>query len=120
MKYMIMMFGEAASMLQTQSPEWISKMMAFMFQIDKDLRKSGELVFQLGLADGSTAKLVSVEGDNPVVKNGSFAPSKESLIGYWVVDVADEARAIEIASQIAEVTGGPVEVRLSPEPPSPE
>jgi hypothetical protein len=120
MKYMIMMFGEAASMAETKSPEWIEKMMAFMFQIDRDLRASGELVFELGLADGSTAKLVSIEGGTPVVTDGSFAASKASLIGYWVVDVADEARAIEIASQIAGVTGGPVEVRLSPEPPSPE
>jgi hypothetical protein len=120
MKYMIMMFGEAATMMETRSPEWIDEMMAFMFQIDKDLRESGELVFQLGLADGSTAKLVTVEGGAPAVTDGSFAPSKESLIGYWVVDVAGEARAIEIASQIAGVTGGPVEVRLSPEPPAPE
>ncbi len=120
MKYMIMMFGEAASMTETKSPEWIDKMMTFMFQIDKDLRESGELVFELGLADGSTAKLVTIEGGAPVVTDGSFAASEASLIGYWVVDVAGEARAIEIASQIAGVTGGPVEVRLSPAPPSPE
>ncbi len=120
MKYMIMMFGEAASMMQTKSPEWIDEMMAFMFQIDKDLRESGELVFQLGLADGSTAKLVGIEDGIPVVSDGAFAASEASLIGYWVVDVADETRAIAIASQIAGVTGGPVEVRLSPEPPMSE
>lgn len=105
MKYMIMMFGEAAGMMETKAPEWIKEMIGFMVQIDKDLRESGELVFQAGLTDGSTAKLVRLENGIPVATDGPFAESKESLIGYWIVDVESEARTVEIASQIVQYAG---------------
>jgi hypothetical protein len=116
MKYMIMMFGDAASMMEVKSPEWIKEMIGFMQQLDVDLTNSGELVFNLGLADGSTAKTVSLENGLPVATDGPFAEAKESLIGYWVVDVESEARAIEIAGQIVEYAGV-VEVRPSPDAP---
>ncbi|HEY8718700.1 YciI family protein [Pengzhenrongella sp.] len=117
MKYMIMMFGEAATMMQTQSPDWITGMITFMKQLDEDLTASGELVFQAGLTDGSTAKTVRLEGGTPIVTDGPFAESKESLIGYWVVDVVSEERAIELTSSIVAVTGGPIEVRRLGEAP---
>ena len=48
MKYMMMMFGSAGEMMETQPREWIKEMIAFMTQIDEDLATSGELVFQAG------------------------------------------------------------------------
>jgi len=102
MKYMIMMFGSAAGMMEVASPEWIREMIEFMVQLDDDLRASGELVFNAGLADGSTAKTVSLENGVVVTTDGPFAESKESLVGYWVLDVESEARAIEIASDIVQ------------------
>lgn len=100
MKYMIMMFGSAEGMMATADPDWIKEMIGFMIQIDKDLRASGELVFNAGLADGSTAKLVKQTDSGVVTTDGPYAESKEALIGYWVVDVATEDRAIEICSSI--------------------
>jgi hypothetical protein len=116
-KYMIMMFGEAASMMETASPEWIEEMIEFMNQIDQDLTTSGELVFQQGLADGSTAKTVRATTGVPVATDGPFAEAKESLVGFWVVDVDTEARAIEIASQIVKYAGV-VEVRQAMDAPA--
>jgi len=110
MKYMVMMFGDAGTMMESASPEWIQEMIRFMVQIDKDVRESGELVFQAGLADGSTAKVVSLENGLPVATDGPFAESKESLIGYWVLDVESEARILEFAGQIATYSNK-VEVR---------
>lgn len=100
MKYMIMMFGSAEGMMETANPEWVREMIGFMIQIDKDLTASGELVFNAGLADGSTAKLVKQTPDGVVTTDGPYAESKESLVGYWVVDVASEERAVEICSSI--------------------
>lgn len=110
MKYMIMMFGDQSGM-EDKSPEWMKSMIEFMFRIDKDLEKSGELVFQQGLADPSQAKLVDLRDGVPVATDGPFAESKESLAGFWVVDVENHARVIEIASQVVAVIEGPVEVR---------
>jgi hypothetical protein len=107
---MIMMFGDGASLMATRSEEWIGEMIGFMTRLDEELRDSGELVFQAGLADGSAAKTFRAEGATVTATDGPYAEAKESLIGYWVVDVADQARVAAIASRIVEYAGV-VEVR---------
>jgi hypothetical protein len=109
-KYMIMMFGSAAEMTETQSPEWITEMIGFMRELDKELNEAGEMVFNEGLQDGDSAKLVRLVDGVPVTTDGPFAESKESLIGFWVLDVADEARILDIAGRIVTYSGL-VEVR---------
>jgi hypothetical protein len=117
MKYMIMMFGSAGEMMEVKSTDWIKEMIQFMQQLDVDLGSSGELVFNAGLADGSAAKTVRLTDGLPVATDGPYAEAKESLIGYWVLDVENEARIIEIASQIV-AWSGVVEVRpLADAPP---
>lgn len=101
MKYMLMMFGSQAAMMETATPEWVTEMITFMHTLNSDLESSGELVEARGLVDGSEAKLVSLENGLPVTTDGPYAESKESLIGFWVVDVDGEARAVEIAARIA-------------------
>lgn len=110
MKYMIMMFGDQATMMETKSEEWVRDMIQFMHTLNADLERSGELVDAQGLVDPSQAKTVRLEGGLPVTTDGPFAESKESLAGYWVLDVDSEARAIEIASRIVAVAER-VEVR---------
>jgi hypothetical protein len=105
MKYMIMMFGSAEGMMETADPAWIQEMIGFMIQIDKDLTETGELVFNAGLADGSTAKIVKSTDGGVITTDGPYAESKESLVGYWVVDVASEERALEICSSIVKYSG---------------
>ena len=108
---MIMMFGDAAAMGEVQSPEWIREMIADMIQIDKDLEAAGELVFNAGLADGSTARTMRYAGGGPVaVTDGPYAESKESLIGFWIVDVETDERLREIVGRIVKYSGV-VEVR---------
>jgi hypothetical protein len=117
MKYMIMMFGSQAGMLEIKSREWIVEMLQFMHKLDQDLRDSGELVYDEGLTDASQAKVVGIKDGIPVATDGPYAESKESLIGFWIVDVESEARAIEIASRIVSFIQAPVEVRRVGEPP---
>src|SRR5919198_604605 len=115
MKYMIMVFGSDYALLQTRPPEWIKEMIQFMNQVNEDLAKAGELVTAHGLADGSQAKTIRIQNGVPAVTDGPYAESKESLAGYWVVDVESEARALEIASRVVAFIGPvgapPVEVR---------
>jgi hypothetical protein len=116
MKYMIAMFGSAESMMQTQDPEWIREMIAFMVNIDEELRQSGEMVYNEGLADPSAAKTVRLENGQPVATDGPFAEAKESLIGFWIVDVESETRVTELATSIAKYSRV-VEVRPVAEAP---
>lgn len=113
MKYMIMMFGNAGEMMEVQSPEWIRDMIGFMMKLDDDLRENGEMVFNAGLADSTAAKLVNADG---LVTDGPFAEAKESLIGFWILDVASEERITEIATSIAKYSRV-VEVRPVAEAP---
>ena len=111
MKYMIMTFGSAEGGLEAMGRDWMLEMVQFMQNLDKDLKQSGELVDARGLADGSQAKTVRFENGIPVPTDGPFAESKESLVGYWIVDVESEQRVIEIASKIVAFVKVPIEVR---------
>jgi hypothetical protein len=111
MKYMIMTFGSAEAGLEAMGKEWMLEMIQFMRNLDDDLRKSGELVSNEGLADGSQAKTVRYQNGMSVATDGPFAEAKESLVGYWIVDVESEARAVEIAARIVDHVKQPIEVR---------
>lgn len=111
MKYMVMMFGDQASMVEMKTPDWIVEMIAFMRQVSDDLSEAGELVAAEGLADASQAKTVRIQDGIPVATDGPFAESKESLAGYWIIDVESEDRALEFSSKIVAFTEGPIEVR---------
>lgn len=118
MKYMIMMLGDQSTMMEVRTREWILDMIDFMGKIGTELAESGELVDNRGLADPSTAKVVRISGGVPVPTDGPYAEAKESLAGYWIVDVVDEARALEIAAKVVDFTKEPIEVRqVMDEPP---
>jgi hypothetical protein len=108
---MIMTFGSAEAGLEAMGREWMLERIEFMHTLDKDLKQSGELVDGQGLADGSQAKTVRFNNGIPVPTDGPFAESKESLVGYWIVDVESEERAVEIASRIVAFVKVPIEVR---------
>jgi len=116
MKYMLMMFGDGAAMREQQSPAWVTDMIEFMHTFNAELEKSGELVDALGLADPATAKVVNLTDGQVVVTDGPFAEAKESLAGFWILDVAGEARALELAGRVA-VWARRVEVRQVPDGP---
>ncbi len=116
MKYMLMMFGDGATMMEQRSPQWVTEMIAFMGGFAAELEKNGELVEARGLADPSTAKTVSLVGGQVVVTDGPFAEAKESLAGYWVFEVKDEARVLELASRVV-VWAERVEFREVPDGP---
>ena len=118
MKYMILMLGDQATMMEVKSPEWIRDMIAFMGQVNDELIEAGELVDGHGLADASQAKTVRFVDGAPVPTDGPYAEAKESLAGYWIVDVENESRALEIASRVVAFTHEPLEVRqVADEPP---
>lgn len=110
MKYMIMMFGSPAS-TPGKPPEWYQAMGESMDAMNRELQDNGELVDGQGLGDPAQAKTIRFGDGVPVATEGPFAEAKESLAGYYIVDVADEARAVEIASRVVAFTEAPMEIR---------
>jgi hypothetical protein len=117
MKYMIMMFGGLGAAVEGRPPEWIAGMHELLVKLDGELRETGELVASQALVDPGRAKTVRFRNGVPVPTDGPFAEIKESLAGYWIVEVSEE-RAIEIASRVVGYTEYPMEVRqIRDEPP---
>ncbi|MCP2340702.1 YciI family protein [Actinomadura rupiterrae] len=79
----------------------------------EDLRASGEMINTQALVDPSQAAVVKVRGGQTVVTDGPFLEAKEFLGGFYLVDVEDRDRALELAAQIpdAAIEGLGVEVR---------
>jgi hypothetical protein len=76
-------------------------------------KESGEFISTQALGDPSTSKVVRSRGGDLEVTDGPFAEAKEFLGGFYLVDVEDEARAIELAKQIpdARIPGLALEIR---------
>ncbi|WP_327266418.1 YciI family protein [Streptomyces sp. NBC_01232] len=110
MKYMLMVLGKQSDYdamggaANSDSPGWsesdLKAMFDYMGALNDDLAESGEWVDGQGLADPRQARLVTAAADgSPVVSDGPYGEAKEVLAGYWIVDVADFARAAEIAAR---------------------
>jgi len=69
------------------------------FALTDELAASGELVVSEGLADPALAKRVFLREEQVVASDGPFAEVKEHLAGFYLVDVGDEGRAVEIAGR---------------------
>jgi hypothetical protein len=119
MRYMIMMFGGLGAAIQDRSPEWITGMHELLLKLDGELRERGEWVAGDKLIDPSQATTVRFRNGAPAPTDGPFAEVKESLAGYWIVEVSED-RAIEIASRVVAYTEYPMEVRrIMDEPAAP-
>ncbi len=109
MKYMLLMSCTRANFesLGSWTPAEFGAHIEFMIGLNRKLTESGELVVAEGLDVPHHAKVVqATRADAPIVSDGPFAESKEFLAGFWIVDVASEARAIEIAA-LASTAPGP-------------
>ena len=110
MKYMMLLVSEAGSW--ESIPE--AKQKEIFGRIGEwwgELSGKGKIVDGYQLQPVHTATTVKLNGGKPVVTDGPFAEAKEALVGYWIVDVESEDRAIEIASKIVAFVKAPIEVR---------
>lgn len=74
-------------------------------QLMEEISASGELVGAEALGDPAASRLLRWDGA-PVITDGPYSETKEHLAGFFVIDVADAARAEQIANAFC----GPGEV----------
>ncbi|WP_411104819.1 YciI family protein [Streptomyces sp. cmx-4-9] len=128
MKYMIQMNVPADqwdAVMSSYSEEDMQAMYAHMNALNADLTSAGEWVDGQGLGGPSQAKTVRAGGDGRPQVTAGPAYAGPVLAGYWVVDVADEDRALEIAARASACPGpggkpgsDPVEVHPIPGDPT--
>jgi hypothetical protein len=80
----------------------------------EEFAKSGELQGGEALQGLETATTVTVKDGETLTTDGPFAETKEFLGGYYMVDVADLDRAIEVAAKIPDAAWGHGKVEVRP------
>jgi len=109
MKYMLLIYSDPTTW--TDDPAENQKIHAEYMTYTQELIDSRELVAGDALQGTETATTVRVRGAKTTNVDGPFAETKEVLGGYYVVDVRDLDRALELASRIPHARIGSVEVR---------
>ncbi|MNK60990.1 YCII-related domain protein [compost metagenome] len=111
MRFMLLMiphgYESAAPGTVPDDVERVGSMMAF----NESLQKAGVLIGCEGLHPPSMGARVSFPGGKPKVVDGPFAEAKEVLGGYWLIDVASRAEAIEWASRCPGSENEVIEIR---------
>jgi hypothetical protein len=82
-----------------------------MMEYNESLLKAGVLVTLDGLHPPSMGARVTFSGGKPRVTDGPFAEAKETLGGYWIIQVNSKKEAIEWAARCPASDNAIIEVR---------
>lgn len=93
------------------SPKDVGTLMADYKTFTQKLRESGRAGDSAGLESVKTATTVRVRNGQRSVSDGPYAETREQLGGYYVVDVANEAEAYDVAAGIPDAKNGTIEIR---------
>ena len=107
MKYMLLIYTDPNAFDPAQGEALHAEYMAFT----QTIIESGEMAGGDALEGLETATSVRTRDGKRTTTDGPFAETKEVLGGYYIVDVKDLDRAIELAGKIPGARVGSVEVR---------
>ncbi|WP_328320032.1 YciI family protein [Kribbella sp. NBC_00382] len=108
-KYMLIMRGTDES--NAAVIEGFEELAASTYRYIEELVKAGVFVEAAGLDDAGQSVVVDFSGETPVVTDGPYGETKELFGGYFLLDVASKAEAVEWARRVPAVTGSKIEVR---------
>lgn len=116
MKYLVLLYDDPTA-AEAMSPEERRAIVDEHIAFSRRLREAGQFVYGDPVDDPSSARTVraAADGGEPIVTDGPFLETKESLGGFYVVDVADADEAVRIAAQVPASPGLAVEVRPIPD-----
>lgn len=80
-------------------------------QVCHELNDQGCYLSAAPLDASSTARCVTVRKDQTMVTDGPFMETKEHLVGYFLIDVANIDEAIKVAEKVPGTTRGTTEIR---------
>lgn len=103
--------------MQEMDPADLERLMAETAKLNNDLTESKVLVHAGGLHPPSSAIMVDATSTPPTHTPGPFVEADQYVGGFWIIDVADEAAALQWAERCSAAVGGAIEVRTFQEPP---
>lgn len=110
MKYLLLICGDPERFARL-APDVQAGWMGEYFAFTQAIQESGEMLAGDPLHGIETATTVTVDNGQVVTTDGPFAETKETIGGYYIVDVPDLDRAVAIAAMIPDARAGKIEVR---------
>ena len=110
MRYIFLAYNDEA-LLQSMPPSEREALGNACAANDDALRTSGHLLAVEGLQHSDSATTVRVQNGKVSLADGPYALTTEQLSGLFVIDARDLNEAIQIAAQMPQTRGGPIEIR---------
>lgn len=111
MLYAILCYHEE-DIVWSWNEEQEAAVMTRLAEVQAPMIASGKMGPSLRLMPTTTATTLRKTKDAPLVIDGPFAETKEQLLGFYVVEVADLEEALAIARELAAANpGGAYELR---------
>lgn len=87
------------------------KHMAEMGKFNDSMQKAGILLDLNGLHPPAAATRITFSNRKPIVTDGPFAESKETIGGYWIIQVKSKEEAVQWATRAPMTDNEMIEVR---------
>jgi hypothetical protein len=113
MKYMLIMRATQAAQEASADVDF-AQIVEAMGRYNASLIDADVLVSAEGLAPATEGVVIDFTQAPPVVTDGPYGETHELFDGYWIIDVADQAAAIEWGSKAPLGPGVKLEVRRVP------
>lgn len=110
MKYLCLVYGEEKK-VQAMSTAESAALTRTSIEYDRQLQARQRLIVAEALAPTHLSRTVRVRDGKTITIDGPFAETKEQLLGFILIDAADEHDALDIAAGIPLAKLGTVEVR---------
>jgi len=110
MKYLCLAYEQEQKLTSLTEEEWLELRRETLDYVTQ-LEQRGKLLLTNALQSATRARTVKVRGGRPAVTDGPFAETKEQIGGFFLIDVASEAEALEIAAGWPSARLGTIEVR---------
>jgi hypothetical protein len=97
--------------LATLPADELNALNAAHLDFNDELRRSGHYIEAEALQPSPASRCIRVKSGQPIITDGPFTEAKEMVAGFYLLEVKDEAEALEIAARIPSATHATVEVR---------
>mgnify|MGYP001947344364 CR=1 FL=1 len=112
MRYTFLLYTNHAELADRTAQDWEAEKQVYGAYIGA-LKEAGVFVDTDWLQPVDTATTVSLKSGSREVQDGPFAETKETLGGYFVIEVPDLDAAMGGATQCPAAKTGKVEIRAS-------
>lgn len=110
MKYLCLAYEEEHKLDALSRDEWDSLRKETLDYVE-DLRLSGRLLVTHALQSVRSATTVRVRHSRVLTTDGPFAETKETLGGFFLIEVRDLNEALQVAAKWPSARLGSIEVR---------